>query len=650
MTVPDPVAARDQARAAFERHAWEEAYAAFEVADAAGLLDGADLEAFGQAAFFSGRAEHEHAIEEHAFRAYHDAGDTTRAAFMAFGLARGYGHVGKGAIALAWMRRGGKLIAGLPETYVDGYRALVESEAATAAGDIDRALALAQEAVDIGSRMTHPDLQASALANLGTLKIATGATNEGVALMEEASISAVNGELSPVTAGITCCQMIAACRDLTDYRRASEWTEATDQMCERTAVGGFPGVCRVHRAEVTALTGGWDRAEQELELAAGELLRFQAIPPLADGLYALGDLKRLKGDFAGAEATLREAHGFGRTPQPALALIRLAEGKTKAASSAIAAALEEQTWDQWARARLLPARAEIAVAAGEVAVARAAVEELTRIVETYHSPALEAGRRMTLGRVLLAEGDADGAARELRMAIRDWREVPSPFELARGRALLAQALVALDDEDAAELELTAAREEFERLGAKVDGAAASRTLQAIADRRSAPVAIHRTFMFTDIVGSTVLAESLGDAAWERVLAWHDEVVRGLVAAYSGEIVNSTGDGFFVAFDSARTGIECATAVQAAIARRQRDSGSTLTVRIGLHTAEANRRGSDYSGVGVNIAARVAALAGAGQVVVTSETLAEAGAVEAGEIRSVTVKGVSAPVSVAIVGG
>jgi len=99
-------------------------------------------------------------------------------------------------------------------------------------------------------------------------------------------------------------------------------------------------------------------------LATLELEDFRAVPPQADGFYAIGDIRRLKGDFEGAEAALREAHSRGRSPQPALALIRLAEGKVKAAAVAIGAALADQTWDRWARSRLLPAQVEIAIAAG----------------------------------------------------------------------------------------------------------------------------------------------------------------------------------------------------------------------------------------------------------------------------------------------
>ena len=89
-------------------------------------------------------------------------------------------------------------------------------------------------------------------------------------------------------------------------------------------------------------------------------------------------------------------------------------------------------------------------------------------------------------------------------------------------------------------------------------------------------------------------------------------------------MNSTGDGFFVAFDSGRRGIECAIAIQRALAEHRRTSGFALSVRIGLHAADANRRGGDYSGMGVNVAARVAALAGGGEIVASADALADAG--------------------------
>ena len=315
------------ARDAIEQHRWSDAFDLFAQADGQGGLSGADLQAFGLTAFFMARADIELDIHERAFKAYEAEGQSVRAAVVALNIARSYGFAGKHSIASAWTRRAERILGPEGDGYAFGYLALIRSEAASATGDIETALALAQKAVDIGTRADDADLKAYAFSNLGTLKIATGETEDGFALMEEASIAAVNGELSPFTTGVTACRMIGACRDLTDYRRASEWIEATEKYCDRQSLSGFPGVCRIHRAEVVAVSGAWERAETELVRATTELASYNAVPPQADGFYAIGDIRRLKGDFEGAEAALREAHSRGRSPQPALALVRLGRGQ-----------------------------------------------------------------------------------------------------------------------------------------------------------------------------------------------------------------------------------------------------------------------------------------------------------------------------------
>ena len=639
----DPAAA---GRDAFARHAWQEAFDLLSRADRETRLSGQDLETLAEAAFFAGQGDARVTAKERAFRAYAAEGDTIRSAYVALDLASELFLRGKGSMASGWVRRAERLLTDQPETYAHGFLALAHSEIAKAEADIPRAIARADEALSIARRTDHSDLRATALATLAMLKIASGAADAGLALLEEAALDAVNGELSPIAAGITSCQMIAACRDLTDYQRATEWLEATDRWCEEQSVSGFPGICRVHRAEILALQGGWERAEQELLTATSELEKFAAIPPMADGLYAIGEIRRLRGDYPGAEEALRQANALGRSPQPALALIRFGQGRTRAAGAAIEAALAETTWDQWARARLLAALVEISVAAGDPARGRSAVDELARIVADYQSPALEAARMMALGRVLLAEGDPPAAIRELRAAMRGWRDVGAPYEVARVRAVLSAALRALGDEDGAELELTAARDEFKRLGAFPDLGAVETELRDIDERRSGRAEVRRTFMFTDIVGSTKLAEALGNAAWERMLRWHDDTLTRLIVSHGGSIVRSTGDGFFVVFESARRAVACAVEIQRALAEQGRASGFAPSVRIGLHTAAATQRGDDYSGLGVHVAARVAALADSGEVAASTETLAEAGHPPASETRDVEVKGVAGPVSVA----
>jgi tetratricopeptide (TPR) repeat protein len=500
------------ARGAIQEHRWKDAFELLLEADAERPLEAADLEALAEAAWFNARADLSIEIKERAFRAHVDAGAPERAAIVAFDLGREYSLKRQFSIAAAWAGRGARLLEGRPDSAAHGYLALSRSHVHETAGDMDGAMEEAARAVEVGARFGDADLQAWGLIQRGSILIRLGRIDEGFTFMEEATIAAVNGELRPMSTGVVYCTMIAVCRDITDYGRAGEWTEAAKRWCERQAINGFPGVCRVHRGEILALQGALEQAERELLTATEEIALYNATPPLADGFYALAEIRMRLGDLAGAEEALRQAHSLGRSPQPALALIRLAEGKLKAAVSAIDSAVAEEQTDLWHRARLLPAQVEIAVANADPETARTAAEEIARISDTYRSPALHAAKHDSFGRVLLAEGDAEAASRELRTAIRHWQEVGAPYEVARDRVVLSTVLRALGHDDAADLELETARSEFDRLGAALDLAAATEAIRAEQERRAAPTTTRKTFLFTDIVGSTNLAGAMGDEA------------------------------------------------------------------------------------------------------------------------------------------
>lgn len=123
-------------------------------------------------------------------------------------------------------------------------------------------------------------------------------------------------------------------------------------------------------------------------------------------------------------------------------------------------------------------------------------------------------------------------------------------------------------------------------------------------------------MFTDIAGSTALAETLGDESWHEILAEHRELVRGLVTESEGTEVGTQGDGFLVQFDSPTTAVQCAMAVQRRL-DASRESGAFVPhVRIGIHAGEAMHGDGDLVGRVVNLAARVMASAEPDEILVT----------------------------------
>ncbi len=184
-------------------------------------------------------------------------------------------------------------------------------------------------------------------------------------------------------------------------------------------------------------------------------------------MYRQAELYRASGDFAAAENAYRQASQWGYEPQPGLALLRLSQGNTKAAESPIRRAAAETT-DRIRRAKLLPAHVEIMLAVGDVQAARDAASELTEIADICDTPALRAAADHALVAVLLAEGDARGAVGASRRAWQIWREPDTPYEAARVRVLIALGCRALGDEEAATLELDAARRVFAQLGAAPD--------------------------------------------------------------------------------------------------------------------------------------------------------------------------------------
>jgi class 3 adenylate cyclase len=163
-------------------------------------------------------------------------------------------------------------------------------------------------------------------------------------------------------------------------------------------------------------------------------------------------------------------------------------------------------------------------------------------------------------------------------------------------------------------------------------------------RDGASQRVAKTFLFTDIVRSTNLAEALGDEAWEMLLRWHDERLRELFATHHGHEVVETGDGFFVGFDSPDDAIGCAIAIQRTLDTQRREHGFAPQVRIGIHFASAQQVGTNYRGKGVHEAARIAAAAEGSEILVSRET-AEGTAFKLSAPRSLQLKGLSEPMDV-----
>ena len=454
-----------RARAAFARTAWREAYDGLRAADAVGKLEAEDLDRLAEAAWWLSDGTACVRARERAYRQYVQRGEPRAAASVALALAEDHFHRLARSVGQGWLRRAERHLEGLPDAAERGWlyrlRFVIALEAERKP---EEALVYADRALEIARRVGDTDLEALALLDRGRGLVALGQVKDGMALIDEAMAAATAGELTPRTTGRAYCNMMSTCERLGDFGRAAEWYDAAHSWSGPHADSGYPGICRVHRAGILRLRGSLREAEHEARRAAEELVDFLA-DVAGEAFYELGEIRLRMGDFPRAEEMFSEAHSRGRDPQPGLALLRLAEGKSEAARSMIERVLIEPGLTGLDRAKLLPALIEIRVACGETAAAAEGVSELETITTTYTSPALVASAALARGRVVLAGGQAEQAVVHLRRACRIWAEIDLPIELAQTRVLLSRAYSALGNTDEAELEERTAQAAMDRIGA-----------------------------------------------------------------------------------------------------------------------------------------------------------------------------------------
>jgi class 3 adenylate cyclase len=642
----DRTTGRDAGQAAVRHRRWTEGRELLSAADAEGLLDAAALEALADAAFAVGRHDEALHARERAHQAYLEHGERGLAAAAAVKIANVYVRRGEFSVVGGWMGTAERLLEEEPESVGHGLLCWLHGMFAYVVGqDLEAADRLADETMAIGRRLGDADVQTLGLAIRAEVRAKQGRTDESAPLIDEAMAAALGGALSPWASCHVLCRTMIVCQELGDFRRARQWTSAARETCVREGTTPISGDCRVHHAGLLNWQGEWMEAEQEAETGCREVP--DDLMHVGMASYEIGEIRLYRGDLAGAEEAFRRAHEHGRSPHPGLALVRLTQGNTTAALSMVGTALEDET-SPLRRAILLAAQVEIALAGGHLELARTGADELAAIELAAPAPSPQALALGARGAVALADGDHATACLKLRAAAKRWTELSVPHRAARARLLLSEAYLGRDDPDSAELELCAAQSTFERLGAQPDAHRASAALRRLRAGAAVPAGGHervrKAFMFTDIVGSTPLVEALGDDAWTDLLRWHDNTLRAQFTAHFGQEVHHTGDGFFVAFTTPESALRCAECIQRKLATQRRMSGFAPQVRIGVHVDEATSAADDYRGRGVHVAARVGAEAGAGEILVSRDTLDAAGPeFISGESHTVALKGVSQPV-------
>ncbi|HYB23451.1 MAG TPA: adenylate/guanylate cyclase domain-containing protein [Solirubrobacteraceae bacterium] len=640
--MPDREARLDEARAAYGRNDWIVARSLLLDADAQEPLEAEDLERLAWSCrWVSDEVGFLNALERGEV-AFSVIGARAAAARMALEQARQHVQMLDESVAGTCFLRAMELLEGQPESPEHALAMWMLSFTQLAKGDVEGARASLHEARAIARRVASPGTEAMAVQGLAHIAVTEGDRAEVLPLVDEAAALAMRPGVEPIHAGHVYCAVISVCRALCDWGRATEWTNMSTRYCERESITGYGGLCRFHQGEIDRLHGQLAEAEERV-LRACEELRVVNRYSAAWGYSELVDIRVRRGDLAGAEEALAQAVAFGDDGQPGRGRLLLAQGDAPAAVRSLTRALADQGMlAQERRVFVLPVHVRACLAVGDERAADASVTDLEELARRLETPGPAAAAAVARGELALHRGDTGTAIASLRQGIRTWCEVNAPYEAAEARVSLARALTADGDVAGARLEIRAAARSADEIGAAI-------ALDIAPSKPEHATRALRTFLFSDIVDSTRLAEAIGEGAWEQLLRWHDRILRAEFARWRGEEVKHGGDGFFVAFNQADDGVACATAIQRALARHRADHGFAPTIRIGLHAGEATARDDDYFGAAVTRAARISAAAGGDEILVSADLLAfcERSVPVVGE-RTLELKGIAEPMAAVLI--
>jgi class 3 adenylate cyclase len=524
---------------------------------------------------------------------------------------------------------------------------------------------MASRALDVATQLGNEVMSAMAQTVVGWFAAVLGRLKEGSRMIEEAwhkadrldhffasflatwCLAGVHGmgRWSPVPFGATCERELAKPRieQAPNQRRALEQMLALSllnrgRLEEARAVMGEESLDWMFvEPQLAFIRGDWDGAEslyrhaERLAVARGERIS-------QDGSrWFLAQLARLRGDFDTARELKREDLA-----------IAVAEG---------------WVWPEMTQRALM---AEIEAEAGRLDDAEAHLARCRELIAADDHGAKEGLIERVAGRVAAARGDADQANRRFARGAEILGEHEQVWEQAMTLHAWGKALLDAGDRSRATEKLSQALDIYRRFGAGqvwiervlvdqmaaqgIDPSSIETSIDAVcsAVRDERPdILPHASadgtvaIVFSDIEASTQMAERLGDERWLGVVRNHNEIVREHVAAHGGTEVKALGDGFMLAFPTPSEAVSCAVAIQRAFAAHNAaHPEEQIRVRVGVHAGQAIKEGEDFYGKTVILAARIAAEARGGEILVSSAAREHAGRVATDEIREAELKGLS----------
>jgi DNA-binding CsgD family transcriptional regulator len=472
---------------ALARGAWEEARSAFEdvleQCDPASASSGAEdrtetsaevLLGLGTALWWLGETREAVSWWQQAYAAFRPI-EPVQATNVALQLGFVYqANLGNDAAAAGWAAHAARLVSEFALEPMRGWVLLLE---ATCSSEWDQGRDLAHEARRLAVEFGDRDLELCAMSHIGTIHIEEGNIDDGVPLIDEAMAGALAGEGQLDSVVFVSCQMIHSCNRCADFQRVVQWVRAADRFMERYGCPFLNATCRANYGGVLFFTGEWNRAEVELQTALK--LSGDAMPPVrAETLARLAELRLAQGSVDDAERLVAGFEDHEATV-PVCARIHLLQGRAALAAATIERRLDVIGESRLESAWLVELLGQAEIVRGRVESAAERGRKLARLGSTSGCRVMVAHGERLHGHAL-ATGKEATARRHLDAALREFVRLGMPFEAARTRLLIAQALWEIAPE-LAEAEARAALAIFENLGAREDAGATESLLRQIAD-------------------------------------------------------------------------------------------------------------------------------------------------------------------------
>ncbi len=376
---------------------------------------------------------------------------------------------GEFAIANGWFQRAENLLEGLPDSWELGFiKTLKARWAFQVEKNSELAFKLIDETLELSKSLNNVDGEMLAGALKGFILVVEGKINEGMPLLDEATLLALTSEKGDIkVTTITCCYLIDACERIRDYDRASQWCNNVKELCKRWRYKAMFANCRMKYAGILISKGEWKEAEEEFLTAATELKEFRPIQVNACTVR-LADLKRRQGKWEESENMLREVESH---PLKSLYHARLYfdkgeyENALNMAEKFVRRISVREKGERTAGVELL---LRIYLKLGKPEQAAALVDELREIAGAINTPPLKAALLSAEGNLNLAYNQYEVAKRNFEDAIDIYDGIKSHFDAAQDRLTLSEALMKLQLFEQAEAEINAAANTFKALGAVKD--------------------------------------------------------------------------------------------------------------------------------------------------------------------------------------